>query len=100
MGELQPAHLIVILVIVLLFFGPGKLPAVGKAIGDSIREFRHAADSEDSNKPPVAADPTVRTMSGTPTTRICRSCQSAVPPGDRFCGHCGASLATVSQPAI
>jgi sec-independent protein translocase protein TatA len=98
MGELQPAHLIVILVIVLLVFGPGKLPAVGKAIGDSIREFQHATNSEDPDKPLAAADPTVR-ISGASTTRICRSCQSAVPRDDRFCGQCGASLAAVSQPA-
>jgi TatA/E family protein of Tat protein translocase len=92
---------IVILVIVLLVFGPDKLPAVGKAFGDSMREFKHAVNSEGTDKPLAAADPTVRTTSGAPPTHICRSCQSAVPPGDRFCGHCGASLAAeLSQPAV
>ena len=33
MGVLQPWHLIIVLVIVLLLFGPGKLPLLGKAIG-------------------------------------------------------------------
>ncbi len=37
-------ELIVILVLALVVFGPGKLPDVGKAIGKSIREFRNASN--------------------------------------------------------
>ncbi len=44
-----PAELIVLLVIVLIIFGPGKLPDIGSAIGKGIREFRRASsDLEDS----------------------------------------------------
>ena len=35
-------ELIIILVIGLVLFGPGKLPDVGKALGKSIREFKSA----------------------------------------------------------
>jgi len=42
MGLLQPFHLIVILLIVVLVFGPGKLPDVGSSLGRSIKEFRQA----------------------------------------------------------
>ena len=35
-------ELIVILVIVLILFGPGKLPEIGKALGRGIREFNQA----------------------------------------------------------
>ncbi len=35
-------ELMVVLVIALLVFGPGKLPAVGKGLGESIRGFRNA----------------------------------------------------------
>lgn len=35
-------ELILILVIALIVFGPGKLPEVGKAIGKGINEFRRA----------------------------------------------------------
>ena len=35
-------ELILILVIALIVFGPGKLPDVGKALGKTIREFRNA----------------------------------------------------------
>lgn len=35
-------ELLMILVIGLVFFGPGKLPDVGKAVGKSMREFKQA----------------------------------------------------------
>jgi len=35
-----PLQIVLILVIVLIIFGPGKLPQVGKAIGKTIRDFR------------------------------------------------------------
>ncbi|GAW92018.1 twin-arginine translocase TatA/TatE family subunit [Calderihabitans maritimus] len=35
-------ELILILVLALVIFGPGKLPEVGRAIGKSIREFKKA----------------------------------------------------------
>lgn len=43
MFNLGPAELIIILVLALIIFGPGKLPEVGKAIGRAFREFRQAA---------------------------------------------------------
>ncbi len=42
-------ELILLLVIVLIIFGPGRLPDVGQAIGKGIREFRKASsDLEES----------------------------------------------------
>ncbi len=44
-----PAELILVLVIVLIIFGPGKLPDIGNALGRGIREFRRASnDLEDA----------------------------------------------------
>ena len=37
-------ELIVILVIILILFGPGKLPEIGKALGRGIREFKDASN--------------------------------------------------------
>lgn len=39
-GGLQPWHWIIVLLVVLLIFGAGKLPDVGKAFGKSIKEFK------------------------------------------------------------
>ena len=40
-------ELILILVIGLVIFGPGKLPGVGKALGQSIKEFKAANREEE-----------------------------------------------------
>jgi len=40
--NIGPLELILVLAIALLVIGPGKLPSVGKSIGESIREFRKA----------------------------------------------------------
>ena len=40
-------ELVLILVIGLVLFGPGKLPLVGRALGKSIKEFKSAASGED-----------------------------------------------------
>ena len=42
-----PMELIIILVIVMMIFGIGKLPQVGNAIGKSIREFRKGQEEDD-----------------------------------------------------
>ena len=44
-GQLiQPMHLLLIVVIALLVFGPSKLPQLGASIGKSIRELRKGLD--------------------------------------------------------
>jgi len=83
-GVLQPWHVIVILVIVLVIFGPGKLPMLGKAVGDTVRDFKKAV--ADEPKPDEAAAPTALA----PGMRECSTCHKPLPVGDRFCGACGA----------
>ena len=41
-GLFQPTHLLVIVGIALLVFGPKKLPELGKGIGEGIRGFKAA----------------------------------------------------------
>lgn len=43
--------LILILVVVLIIFGPGKLPGIGKALGESISSFKKGVQGEDEDKP-------------------------------------------------
>ena len=58
-GLLQPGHLLVILGIALLVFGPKKLPELGKGLGESIRGFKEALRSdEDKAKAPAPSDKT------------------------------------------
>lgn len=52
-GLFQPMHLIVILFIVLIVFGPGKLPELGGSIGKAIKGFKQAMN-EPAKKPEEA----------------------------------------------
>jgi sec-independent protein translocase protein TatA len=49
-GLFQPTHLLLIIGIALLVFGPKKLPELGKGIGDGIRGFKSAIRA-DEDKP-------------------------------------------------
>lgn len=44
MFNLAIQELVLILIIALVVFGPGKLPEVGKALGRSIREFKNSTN--------------------------------------------------------
>jgi sec-independent protein translocase protein TatA len=54
MGNIGLAELVVLLVVILILFGPGKLPDVGKALGKAVGEFRRGIkdgfDDRDSTK--------------------------------------------------
>ncbi len=52
MFNLGPTELIIILVIVLIVFGVGRLPEIGGALGKSIREFRQASNDESKKDKP------------------------------------------------
>lgn len=47
MFSFSTPELILVLVIALVVFGPGKLPEIGKAIGKGLNEFRQATTMED-----------------------------------------------------
>jgi sec-independent protein translocase protein TatA len=109
LGALQPGHLIVILVIVLLIFGPGKLPELGRAMGDGLRELKKATGSEEAAKDetlattstsaPVASAPSATVTPIVAAPRMCPSCHGSVPAADKFCGNCGSAMEAVSRSA-
>ena len=45
-GIFQPLHLLVILVIALLIFGPSKLADLGKSLGEGIKGFKEAVKDD------------------------------------------------------
>ncbi|MFZ5645364.1 MAG: Sec-independent protein translocase subunit TatA/TatB [Bacillota bacterium] len=45
MFGIGPWELVLILIIALVVFGPGKLPDVGKALGNGLKEFRKASEN-------------------------------------------------------
>lgn len=44
-GLFQPMHLLVILLVGVLLFGPKKIPELGKGLGEGIRGFKDALKS-------------------------------------------------------
>ena len=48
---LQPRHLLVILAIALLLFGPQKLPELGKGLAQGIRSFKESLKDVTSDAP-------------------------------------------------
>jgi sec-independent protein translocase protein TatA len=49
-GLFQPMHLLLILGIAVLVFGPKRLPELGRGLGASIRGFKEALEEHDDNE--------------------------------------------------
>ena len=47
-------ELLVILIIALIIFGPGKLPQIGSGLGKAIRDFKKGVSGDDSEEIPKA----------------------------------------------
>ncbi len=60
--RLGPWEIGLILVIILIVFGVGKLPQVGSAIGKGIREFRKAQRSEGDEAKEPGTNATITTQ--------------------------------------
>lgn len=90
-GLFEPTHLILILAIILIVFGAGKLPEVGGGIGKSIKEFRRGV-RETTDDPPIAAHPAV-TLPTAQTVSTCASCGSPISESAHFCATCGSKIA-------
>ena len=73
MFGLQPTHLILIIIVALIIFGPQRLPELGRALGRSIREFQDASKEMTSSfneavseKPTVSEKPKTTSENGVP----------------------------------
>ncbi len=51
MGKIGFWELLIILVIVLLIFGAGRLPQIAKSIGESVKIFKKSVDGKDEETP-------------------------------------------------
>ena len=62
MDLFAPTHLLIILLIILVIFGPSKLGDVGGAMGKAIRDFKRAMNEPDSaTTTPLAKPDEVKT---------------------------------------
>lgn len=58
MGSLSPVHWLIVIVVVLLLFGPGRLAGVGKGLGEGIRSFKKGISEDPDNETKADADAT------------------------------------------
>ena len=92
-----PFELLLILAVVVIIFGVGRLPEVGGAIGKSIREFRRAShESEDQHQlsqPEAEPDIGLPASNAPPAyARYCSRCGASAAAAAKFCSECGAPL--------
>lgn len=101
---IDPWAFMLVLIIVVVIFGAGRLSQIGGAVGKSVREFRTAVHDESPSTasvapaaiaaPAVAAEPQV----------ACPSCEALNAAGQKFCGKCGARMTSpvsaVNPPAV
>ena len=102
---LQPIHLILIVIVALLIFGPSLLPELGRILGKTIGELRHIArettrEAKDGSKIPVAksspdpsnSSPDISIASHSGQSKNCALCGTANPPQANYCNRCGIIL--------
>ncbi len=110
---IQPIHIVIIVVIALIIFGPKSLPEVGRWIGRSMSELRKGsqemttalregmnevqADEQKNTiaKPAPAQSVPVNNISSTnmPTnSKFCMKCGASNPSDALFCNKCGNSF--------
>ena len=56
MPNIGPLEIIIVLVIVLVIFGPKRLPDLGRSLGTSMREFKDSVTGKDDDKQIDSAD--------------------------------------------
>jgi len=80
-------ELVLVLVVVLIVFGAGKLPTVFGQLGKGVRTFREEAQNDDPKSVSASPAPTMT------TGKFCTSCGKSNADGAKFCASCGAPLA-------
>ena len=56
MGSMSIVHWLIVLAVVVLLFGPRRLPELAKGMGEAIREFKKAVNSPDAQKPQITSN--------------------------------------------
>ena len=57
MGEFSLTHILLLALVFLIFFGPSRLPGLGKSIGQAIKGFKQGLTEIDAEAKPVNEQP-------------------------------------------
>jgi sec-independent protein translocase protein TatA len=103
-------ELLIVALVVLLLFGPGKAADLGSSLGKGIREFRRESTGDHNDSPARAALASSSAALGAPQTsvapqagdsasaaaarvRFCTECGSQNRSEQKFCSNCGTAMA-------
>ena len=98
---IQPLHIIIVVIVALIIFGPSRLPEIGRGLGKSLAEFRKGTkemtDSfrEEVVKPAGEPGPAATAAPAQPQPaagNFCTKCGAPNPTDAQFCNKCGAQL--------
>ena len=92
-----PFELILIVVVILIIFGPKNLPKIGSALGKTVKNVREGmeeGEDEKSAKKPASDDDAVEVVADeddadVEDTQFCGECGAKNPAGAAFCSKCG-----------
>jgi len=87
--DLSPAKILIVVLLIVVFFGAKKIPEIAQGFGKGIREFKKATREMGEDEPGPA--PPAPAPAGEMTS--CFSCGTRIAPGTKFCPACGKSLA-------
>ena len=65
----KPEHLLIILAIALLIFGPSKLPGLGKGLGEAFRGFKDGIKGGPDTADAAKQDTTAKSENATPQVK-------------------------------
>ena len=83
-GNIGWTGAVVIILVLLLVFGPKRLPEMGRSLGRGMREFK---DSISGNK--TADEPVELSAADDRGAGFCSSCRTPLAVGAQFCASCG-----------
>ncbi len=120
---IQPIHIVIIVVVALLIFGPKRLPEMGRSIGNAVNEFRNGTNemtnsfrlggNQHVDKQEGNIISAIRTSLPTPVDsasfetppsasmavgNFCIHCGAPNMPVVHFCGQCGTKLPEKNMP--
>jgi sec-independent protein translocase protein TatA len=93
--DLSPAKILIIVLLIVVFFGAKKIPDIAQGLGKGIKEFRKAAreitnpDEDHASSAAPASDSAMVP---------CFYCNTRVAPDAKFCPSCGKSLLPTKCP--